>query len=232
MNIIHEASKLNRLGISLLLNNQDLIAVEAFKSSIRHLRMYQQKILDNNIVIDSKPIELLPIHIECSDKEMLHMNDSSYYLFCKPIGFGIKAYDFEHEHDQATSPDISVFSAIVLFNAALAHHRVGKIRQKSKVSKEAIQLYSRVCELVDVIAVDSDFAQQLMIAAVNNQAQIHQQLFQFMEMVESTDFVRTLQTCMRPNDDRSVNHFLSEVDIKEFHLNQMVTSFPSSAPIA
>jgi len=126
------------------------------------------------------------------------------------------------------SKHLPVYSACVVLNLALAHHRLGIKGNRAALNK-AESLYSMALQLLNLPypASTSEIILSMKIIAVNNLAQVHQETGAF---EESNIFIRQLSLLLQTMV--STGTFFSEQDFNKLVLNVMLCGPPMLAAAA
>ena len=221
MNTFAQAARLNNQGVAALLEGKDMAAVAALTRSIKMMK---------------KEIFLKPASSAHSDimKKSATLSDDCEYSAVELPGFqGAKesylftgAIAIPENGDQSES-NTQIYSAVVVFNLALAVHREGKNGKIESMAK-AQKLYTVILEVLNNQCMNR-VAVIVKLAAINNLSQIRFDCGEYYELArEGLDH---LSAFMRAggNTNRAV---LEKPEIQGLLMNVLLLKEPVFAPAA
>jgi tetratricopeptide (TPR) repeat protein len=161
MSLFQEASQLNNQGVVALIQGDDDFAIESMTKAIKLMKKELAKpataLTDFTSSEDGPELRT----VEIPDMES---SDENYEVFNQAIHVPCNSRD---ESDL----DIHVYSAAVIFNLALAHHRKG-MNGNEVYRVKALRLYSMVLQIIDDSLISFQTAATVKLATINNLAQI------------------------------------------------------------
>jgi hypothetical protein len=215
MNSIKYACSLNNQGVDLLVSGESSKAMKVFQSAVRLLH-------------EAKTISCTEMDIPCDDASLTICESTSTVvsglrgLQCYVYDHGIMISDDVHSD---TNETICLYSAIVLFNSALASHSEGTLLGRDKSLMKASTLYGLVVQLLTTSTMPEDTSSTILILlALNNKAQIHHHQCEY---AQSVDCMVELSKIM--GNLTELPSALNHEDAEEILLNVMVLSTPPMA---
>ena len=161
MSLFAEATALNNQAIVALVEGDDTFAIKSMTDSIKLLKLELAKpvtatfadMISASHIGDFKTVEIP----DCQSSDHHHeIFNQAIHLPC--LGDGSHLV-------------VQVYSAAVIFNLALAHHRQG-IRGNTTCRQKAVKLYDMVLRILDDSLIDFRTAVMVKLATINNLAQI------------------------------------------------------------
>jgi tetratricopeptide (TPR) repeat protein len=159
MTLFAEASDLNNRAVVALIEGDDQFAIQSMTEAI--------KILKQELAKPATPYEAIK-STEAPEFKTVEIPD-------------LRSGDDHHEvfnqaiHVPCTGDesqlDAHVYSAAVIFNLALAHHR-GALQGNEEYRKKAVKLYTMVLRVLDDSLIEFRAAVMVKLATINNLAQI------------------------------------------------------------
>lgn len=213
MSIFEQAAKLNNRGIISLIEGRDSHAIDTMTESIKLMKQELRK--DGAQMKDFKAA----LSGQCSDLSTVEIpdmdTDDQYAAFNHAI----------HISYESSEPrfDIQMYSAAVIFNLALAHHRLVMQGDKSLVEK-TVKLYSLVLKLLENWECHKGIA-IIKLAAINNLAQMR---FANGEYEHAREGLDHLSAFMR----KANNALLDEPEVQGLLMNVLLLKAPKVAPAA
>jgi hypothetical protein len=223
MNSIEYACGLNNQGVDLLISGDSSSAMKSFQSALNVLK----EATINTVETTS-----------CSGMTLL--NEEATLPFCEsptavPGLEGMEIYFFDHgimitDTTNGESKEmLCLYSAIVLFNFSLTHHREGRLGREKSLKKAAL-LYSMAVLLLNgaTTMVSGDLsASVLTLFALNNKAQIH---INQCEYIQSVYCMEAISKIMGSN--QGLHSALSRKNVEGLLLNVMLLNVPTVAQAA
>lgn len=206
---IHEASRTNSEGVACLASGDALNAVKSFRAALSIMEEVAQ-------CVESVELAHSQAH-NCPSVEIA-LDDPVMFIYNRAIVL-----------DGSCETDLAFANAVILFNLGLTFHQRGKLRNDASKLQKAVYLYGVSSKLITNTASSSG---ALVLAALNNQAQI---LFSLGDYVNAKDTLEQMRSIAHsvpvPTDDRKCNTF-ARYHFDEFFLNVAVTEPPHTAPMA
>jgi hypothetical protein len=218
MNSIKYACRLNNQGVDLLVSGDSSSAVRSFKGA---MRIFKKAV--NGTTSCTGGMDLL------SEDAELPFCESA---FAVPGLHDVHFYTYDHGIMLTTNEEsdemLPIYSAIVLFNLALASHHQGRLLGHEKSLKNASLLYSVAAKILSGSSMTKNVSTTIMILlALNNQSQIHDDQC---EHIQSVDCLKAVSKIM---ESVEVLHFiLSQEHLKGLLLNTMLLIVPTAAHAA
>ena len=216
MSSIQYACSLNNQGVGLLLAGESSRAVRVFQSALGLLKAALHK-AENNTYTAMDPSD-----------------DDVSLPFCESTstvtGFqSLHGYVYDHGimipgnvSNEVSEATISLFIAVVLFNLALTSHCQGTVFGRAKLLRKASVLYKLVVKLLTTFTVLENAATTILtLLALNNKAQIH---YDLCEYVESVDCMKDVSHIICSGS--GLHSALSHEVIAGLLLTAMLTSTP------
>ena len=161
MSPFEEAAHLNNQGVIALTEGDDAFAIDAMTKSIRMMKEELAKpttdAIDNKLNVSCEP-ELRTVEIPDMDS-----SDEHHEVFNQAIHIPCDGDE--------SDLDIHVYSAAVIFNLALSHHRQG-LHGNLVSQAKALKLYNMVLKVLDDSMFQFRTAVMVKLATINNLAQI------------------------------------------------------------
>lgn len=212
--LFQEVCRLNNDGATFLAYNDAPSAGRALKASL--LIMQQISRAESN---GEQAMEVDTESHGCPQLEVPALCDTFYVynraLLLDPSHF--KGADESH---------LRASNAVILFNMALAFHLQGKARCQEERLRRAACFYGLAATIVQN---SSKLAGGLVVAALNNQAQIYQELFEFEHSRRLLDHI-----CELPEHIlvEVADSFFEEGQLEDIYLNVSIVQAPTTAPSA
>jgi hypothetical protein len=223
MNSIKYACSLNNQGVDLLVSGESSRAMKVFRRAMG--------LLTKAVYEAETPSSYTKVDQSCDDASLPFCESTSTVsglqdLHCYVYNHGIMIAP--GNVNEETELMLSIYTAVFIFNLALASHSEGIALGRDKLLKKASVLYSLVVRSLSrcVMPVNASCT-ILTLLALNNQAQIH---YDQCEYVQSVDCMQNISTIM--GGCRGLHSALSPEDIKGLELNVMLLSIPSGAQAA
>ena len=161
MSLFAEAASLNNQAIVSLIEGDDRVAIKSMTDAIKLLKEELAKpvtavFADLKSTTDAGDFEAFEIP-DCRS------SDHHHEIFNQAIHL-----PYIHERSHLV---VQVYSAAVIFNLALAHHRQG-LHGNNVYRQKAVKLYSMVLRILDDSLIDFRTAVMVKLATINNLAQI------------------------------------------------------------
>ena len=217
MDLFAEAARLNNEGINALVEGDDKTAIDVLTRSIKLMKQELSK--PGTSLKDFKPSNL---DNDCTNSTIevpgFHGAQESF------IFSGAITIPETGEHDEQ---DIHVYSAVVIFNLALAHHRQAlALSCKSTYMTKAEKLYGMVLKLLDDCV--NRAAVIVKLASINNLAQIR---FDSGDYEHARHSLEHISSFMRSS--AAANHAMfEEPEIQSLLMNVLLLKAPKVAPAA
>jgi hypothetical protein len=224
MNSIKYACSLNNQGVDLLVKGESSRAM---------------KVLQSAVGLITTAVNKTGTTSSCTKMDQFCDEDASlpFYESTSTVSGLQDLHCYVYNHGIMIAPDnvngetevmLSIKTAVVIFNLALASHCEGTALGRDKLLKKASVLYSLVVRLLSRCAMPMDASTTILtVLALNNQAQI---LYDQCEYVQSVDCMQNMSTIM--GGCRGLHSALNPEDIQGLQLNVMLLSIPSGAQAA
>jgi hypothetical protein len=221
MNTIKQACTSNNQGVDLLVAGDFVSAMRSFQSALSLLREASSEEEEGTYCIGmSASSEESPLPVCQSALAIPGLQGTQCYVYDHGI---IITNTTNGDSDKM----ISLYSAIVLFNLALASHSEGRLGSDKSLKKAAV-FYGMTLKLLASSPMPDDISATILILlAFNNKAQIHHDQCQYRESSEClTEIskimgsVYTLQSALNPKDYEGIL------------LNVMLLNTPTAAQAA
>jgi tetratricopeptide (TPR) repeat protein len=217
MNAIKQACN---QGVDLLVAGDFLNAMQSFRSALSLLREASNEVQGTYRTGMSSSSEESPLPVCQSTLTIPGLQGMQCYVY----DHGIMITDTT---DGDSDKMLSLYSAIVLFNLALASHREGRLGGEKSLEK-ATALYGMALKLLaSSPTLDDISATILILIALNNKAQIHYDQCQYRESSECLTEISAIMG--------SVYALRSALNPKEYEgilLNVMLLNAPTAAKAA
>ena len=162
MSLFQEAAQLNNRGVVALIEGDDKFAIEAMTKSIKMIKQELAKpsagLTDFKASSSEEGPELRTVEIPD-----MASSDEQHEVFNHAIHIPYNGDESEL--------DFHVYSAAVIFNLALAHHRMG-INGDKACHEKSLKLYKMVLKVLDDTLISFRTAVTVKLATINNLAQI------------------------------------------------------------
>jgi hypothetical protein len=229
MNSIEHVIQFNNEGASFLGAGEDKRAFVSLSQALVMIQRMSEPAV-HSLPIDistsppasSKSTEQLP-GIEkavaiASQQPLLNLQDSSYFIYNRPVAISPEA---PRNHEA-----LSMYSACVILNLALAYHRQG-IRGNQFCTQKAERLYEMITVLLRECPMDDDTSVFIRLVAINNVSHIHYEQLQFKQTREELGFLSLL--IRQLGAKRALIH---QADLDLLLLNVLLITPPDVAPAA
>jgi hypothetical protein len=220
MNTIQQACTSNNQGVDLLVAGELFRAMRSFQIALNLLKEAANEVEGTCCPEMSAP----------SEESTLPLCQTTLTI---PGLQGVHCYVYDHGImiTDATNGDsnemLTLYSAIVLFNLALASHREGRLGSE-KCLKKATVLYGTVLQLLTSSPMPNDMSASILILlALNNKAQIHYDQCQY---GESSACLTQISAIM--GDVCALHSALSQKVFEGILLNVMLLIAPTVAKAA
>jgi hypothetical protein len=226
MNSIKYACSLNNQGVELLVSGESARALTTFQSALVIL-FKKAAVNENEATTPSTDI----MDVSCCDDASLPFCGSTSTVpglqdkHCYVYDHGIIITETANgESDEM----LSLYTAIVFFNWAIASHCQGSALGLDTLLNKASRLYSMSVKLLTRCAMPKDVSTTILtLLAKNNQAQIH---YYQCEYVQSVDCMNNVLKIM--GSVKGLDSSLGYEDVEGLMLNVMLLSIPAAAPAA
>jgi hypothetical protein len=214
MNSIKYACSLNNQGVDLLVSGNSSSAMRCLK---RAMRILKEAVNGTTFCTRMSKEAALPF---CESTSVIpSLQDIHFYTY----DHGIMLTANEENEETFT-----LYSAIVLFNMALASHHQGRLLGNEKALKHASLLYSVAAKLLSGSSMsDNMSATILTLLALNNKSQIH---YTQCEHIQSVDCLKKISKIM--GSVEVLYSVLNHEDLKGLLLNTMLLNVPTAAQAA
>jgi hypothetical protein len=218
MSIFAQAARLNNQGVTALLEGGDKAAVAALTESIKMMKQELSRPPSNSDM--KKSATLSDDWCEHSIVELPHFQRAQEsYLFTAAISIP--------ENGDQSEVDTQIYSAVVIFNLALAVHR-GDMNGKIESMAKAQKLYTMVLKVLNKNQCMSRVAVIVKLASINNLSQIRFDCGEYELAREGLDH---LSVFMRASGNTN-NAMLEEPEIQCLLMNVLLLKAPVIAPAA
>jgi hypothetical protein len=218
MDSIKHACTLNNQGVDLLVSGDSVRAMRSFQTGLSLLKEAANEVETETICVTSSQEVKLPICESTSSVPGLEG------LHCYVYDHGIMITDTTNGDSDEM---LSLFSAILLFNLALASHLEGRLGSEKSL-KKASMLYSMTLELLTSAPMPDDMsATVLILLALNNKAQIH---YDQCEYSDAGDCLKEISNIMC--SVQGLHSTLNHKDVEGLLLNVMLLNAPTAAQAA
>ena len=174
MNTINQACTSNNHGVDLLVAGEFFQALRSFQSALNVLKEATNEVEGTSCPGVSASSEESILSLYQSTLTIPGLQDMHCYVYDHGI---MITYATNGDSDEM----LSLNSAIVLFNMALASHCRGRLGSE-KCLKKATLLYGMALQILTSSPMPSDIAASILILlALNNKAQIHHDQCQYTE---------------------------------------------------
>ena len=204
---IHNAALLNQTGAAYLASNQPDQALKCFQTALEFVTHADDLSMNDITSSHSSRQSLTTARSEENEDD---------YIYTKPFFFNPAA--------SMTEEEIAPFGAVILFNLALSYHERAKAVGDSNL-RVAMKFYDKC---LSFLRHHSNFdCSNVIIAALHNQARIHEQLCDFLlaglKYKMLSDFLE--------RDEIRIDTLGTE-DLRAICLNIYFFQFPTCAPVA
>jgi hypothetical protein len=161
MSLFQQAAELNNQGVIALIEGDDSFAIESMTKSIKLMKQELAKCTTELSCCKSQsPSKTQLSTVEIPDMES---SDDNQEVFNQAIHIPFTGDE--------SDLDIHVYSAAVIFNLALAHHRLG-MQGDELYQQKALKLYTMVLKVLDDSLIEFRAAITVKLATINNLTQI------------------------------------------------------------
>lgn len=149
-------------------------------------------------------------------------NDSQAFIYSRPFTFNsiVSTRDLDHF--------LHVHSAVVIFNMALAHHRIGKSTGKRSFLEKAILFYDMCLELLENSGPHIGNAKLVELASLNNASLLRIEFGDHFVARRGLDLLSSLLV----SADTALLSQMNEDDVRGFLLNIMLMQHALAAAAA
>jgi hypothetical protein len=215
MNLIKCACGLNNQGVTLLVSGESSRAMQVFQSAL-------------GLLHEAKTTSCIEMNIS-RDNALLPFCESTPTVVSGLQGLQCYVYDhgimFSDNVNSDTDETMSLYSAIVIFNSALASHSEGIALGREKSLLKASTLYGLVVQLLTTYTIPEDSSTTILILlALNNKAQIHHGQCEY---VQSVYCMKTISEIM--GSICGLHSAINHKNAEEILLNVMLLSAPPMA---
>jgi hypothetical protein len=220
MNTIKQACTSNNQGVDLLVAGEVSQAMRSFQSALNLLKETANEVEETSCPgMSASSVEsILPL---CqSTLTIPGLQDMHCYVY----DHGIMITDaINGDSDDM----LSLYSAIVLFNMALASHREGRLGSE-KCLKKASMLYGMALKILTSSPMPNDMSASILIlVALNNKAQIHHDQCQYTEASACLTQISAIMDSVY-----ALHSALYQKAFEGILLNVMLLSAPTAAQAA
>jgi hypothetical protein len=219
---IKHACSLNNQGVDLLISGDSLGAMSSFKMAVDILKEAANE--DANAVTSFDGLN------QVNAEAALPICESRLTV---PGLQGVPCYVYNHgimivpTADEESQKMLSLYSAIVLFNMALACHHDGRLGHETSL-KRASRLYSMTVQILNGNIVPGGVSATILtLLALNNKAQIH---YDQCEHIQCVDCLKEVPRIL--GSVQAIHSALSQEDIMGLQLNVMLMNTPTAAKAA
>jgi hypothetical protein len=218
MDLFAQAACLNNQGVAALLEGNDKAAVAALTQSIKMMKQEMSSRPSNS---DSKKSTTLSDDCEHSTAELPGFQGAQEsYLFTEAI--------IIPETGNQSVVNTQIYSAVVVFNLALAVHREGKNGKIESSMAKAQKLYTLASKVLNKNQCMNRVAVIVKLASINNLSQIR---FDCGEYELARKGLHHLSAFMRASGNTN-NAMLEEPGIQCLFMNVLLLKAPVIAPAA
>jgi hypothetical protein len=225
MNLFSEAARLNNQGITALMEGgEDSIALDSLTKSIK---MMKRELSKSGTYLKNKALK--SAHYDSSDScELSTIEWPESPGTQEPYIFS-KAFTIPEIVDVNELDVVHFYSAFVVFNLALAHHRKGKRGADAAYIVKAKALYSIVLKLFDNNSLSRTVI-LVKLAAINNMSQICFDLGLYDEL--ACEGLGHISSFMRSSSGTSNQSVFDEPEVQSLLINVLLLKAPYVAPAA
>ena len=198
---MHEIARLNQAGVAYLAVGERDHAVKAFTAALGIMSKVTQEPSSMQIFQST--------HHQISGSQAISGLDTSFYVYNNGLIF-----------DASEDMDIVFSNSIILFNLALAFHQRGIMCGQEVKLRKALSMYDLCLQLIIEL---SPCSAALLLAALNNSAQIHFELADYQCASETLDALY----------GESAHVFLSECPpalLEQYHIDQFLLNVSLAKP--
>lgn len=203
---LQEIARLNNQGAACLASGDDSNAIKAFKSC---LALMQDIAGTADLSLFSSQMSSAFTSVEVPG-----LTDEVFYLYIYNRALFLKASPY--------GPDLSDANAIVLFNLAMVFHQRGMLCGQEVKLHKAVHLYDFCTKLIE--GTTSSMG-ALVMAALNNQAQIHFSLCNYLKSVEMAERIRLVSEHVQFPSPNMTSAF-EQHHFDEIYLNLLIFTQP------
>jgi hypothetical protein len=220
MSSVRYACSLNNQGVDLLVAGDSSSCMKSFQSALKLLKEAANLVETTSRTGMALSNEEAKLPFFESSATVPGLEGMKCYVY----SHGIMISDTSHGKSEEM---LSLYSAIVLFNMALAFHRKG-ILGRGKNLKKAALLYSITLQLLARSTMPDDMSTStLTLFALNNKAQIH---YAQCKYIQSVDCMQEISEIMGGVHD--LHSTLKPKDVEGLMLNVMLLTVPTAAQAA
>jgi hypothetical protein len=222
MNSIKYACSLNNQGVDLLVAGDSVSALEFLQSARKLLKeaLFELETTSCSGMTLSNGEETLPFFE--SPAALPGLEDTEFYIYDHGIRMITNTTNGESEEM------LSLYSAIVLFNLALAFHHDGSLGREQSL-KTAALVYGMTVQLLARSNMPDDISATILtLLALNNKAQIH---YDQCEYIQSIDCMLIVSEIILDSAD-GLRSALNPKDVEGLMLNIILMNAPTAAPAA
>ena len=207
LDLLDQIAQLNKIGVLSLASGSEGEALKAFKQALVTMGQLTQH--------PESEVHFMSKVQTCTTQPLQGLN-SSFYLYNK-------AFVFEGN----LQLDIAYANALILFNLAITFHQRGISQRDESKLRRALSLYDLSIQLISEL---SPYSGALLVAALNNSAQIqyglgdYQGACETLELLENEAVHLPLSACSQD--------VLGEEQIEQIFLNIALTMPPTVAASA
>ena len=255
MNNIEYAVRLNNEAVSLLLTGNDHQAVECFTKSVSLMKRVLTRatshgappsrigqlspvVLGGSIPQSAGPISPPAvdsnIFIHHASSPLPGLTDRHCYIYNQALTISTEGAFSSHIESYA-----QIYSAVVIFNMALAHHR-GRRNGNRKCADRAVVLYNMIMRLLRCSGIGGT-AGVVKLATINNLSQLRFEQGNYAQAREGLDYLsaliaqaessRSSPIAPSPNGGVDDSHIATE-DMRGLIMNVLFVKAPNVAPAA
>lgn len=207
---LHQASRYNHIGVSLLRTSDCMGAIRAFRSALSAVQGIVAETNEESFQVEEPT--------KCHYEDIKEIQDSHYYFYNRALLF---------EATHVSSMDF--ISSLLTCNLAMAFHKIGLETGKVSALLKAASFYDFSANLAENGSPESE---SLVIVARNNQALILQSLGRYEQSQEALGSVRILLNELPFQIDLECSKLIDMTIFTEIFLNVEAMKPPHSAPCA
>jgi hypothetical protein len=220
MNSIKYACSLNNQGVDLLVSGNSLSALKSLQRAWTLLQGASNEVKTTSCSEMTLPNEEATLPFCESPATIPGLEGMAFYLYDHGIMITGTANGESKEM-------LSLYNTIVLFNLALLVHREARLGRPKSLKKAAL-LYKMTLErLLSSPMPDDMSATMLTLFALNNKAQIHYDLCEYLQSVDCMEAISKIM-----GDVHGVHCTLGPEDVEGLMLNVMLLNVPTAARAA
>jgi hypothetical protein len=225
-NALVQAIQLNNEAASLLQAKSTMNAVHCFQHALTILKL---SVVDHDCVDWTDTPQSIPAVTTAASDLDCGRHDGTIYFYSRPM--------FLSADDAAAEPHSRIreqlLSAFIVFNLALAYHRLGIETGAHEPLQYALKLYQIVltCQSLEQFVDDEiicDF-EVLLCVALNNLSHLH---FEFCDYSASMHCMDCMAEWVMQTDCLECPSYIQEFEAEEIKLNIVLTHCPMAAHAA